>query len=126
MRQAYTLLASVSWQARAFTLVCGLALCLWTLTRLKNRALLLSICLLFIAIGLGLISFSAVPALFDYTAESIGIQYPPLAYVMITIVLLMIVIVALATKVSTLDERCRRLAQELALRREHDSQSSLK
>ena len=111
----FTIIGSVSWQARAFTFACGITLCSWTLTKLRNRALLISICSIFIAVGLGLVSFSLAPTFFDQVSYSIGVKYPPLAYVIIAILLLMVIIVLLALKLSLIDERCRRLAQEIAL-----------
>jgi hypothetical protein len=112
---ASIIIGSVSWQARAFTFACGITLCSWTLTKLRNRALLISICSIFIAVGLGLVSFSLDPMFFDQLSYSIGVKYPPLAYLIIAILLLMVIIVLLALKLSLIDERCRRLAQELAL-----------
>jgi hypothetical protein len=112
---AFIIIGSVSWQARAFTFACGITLCLWTLTKLRNRALLISICSIFIAVGLGLVSFSLAPMFFDQLSYSIGVKYPPSAYLIIAILLLMAIIVLLALKLSLIDERCRRLAQEIAL-----------
>ena len=109
------LIGTVSWQARSFSFTLGIGLCLWTLTKLRNRALLISICSLFIAVGLGLVAFSIAPTFFDMLAYSVGVQYAPLAYLIGTILLLMVIILVLARKVSVVDERCRRLAQELAL-----------
>jgi hypothetical protein len=114
------LIGTVSWQARGFTLTLGLGLGLWSLTKLRSRSLLVSICSVFIAIALGLISFSVTPGLFDTFAYAVGVQYPPLAYLVVTILILMVTILMLAIKVSTVDERCRRLAQELALTRQSD------
>jgi Uncharacterized conserved protein (DUF2304) len=121
------LIGSVSWQARSFTLACGIVLSLWTLTKLRNRALLVPICSLFITVGLGLITFSAAPMFFDTLAYSVGVQYPPLVYLIVAILLLMAIIVVFAIKLSSVDERCRRLAQELALMRRaeiHNGQAS--
>jgi hypothetical protein len=115
------IVGSVTLQARIFCFICGIALCTWTLTKLRNRVLLISICSLFIAVGLGLICFSLMPMLFDRLSYSIGVKYPPLAYVIVAVLLLMAIILLLAVRLSLVDERCRRLAQELALIREENS-----
>ena len=115
------MLGSVSIQARIFAFVGGLALCVWTLTKLRNRVLLISICSLFISVGLGLVCFSAVPNFFDQLSYSVGVQYPPVAYLTVTLLLVMVIIVVMALRLSLVDERCRRLAQEIALMQHQDA-----
>ena len=109
------MIGTVTWPARGFAFALGMGLCLWTLTKLRKRTLLVSICSFFITVGLGLILFSIIPTFFDQLAYSLGVQYPPVAYLIAVILLLMVIIVFLASKISSIDERCRRLAQELAL-----------
>ena len=105
-----------SLSARVFALCCGTALCFWTLYKLRKRSLLISICSLFVAIGGGLMAFAVVPGMFNRLSYVLGIKYPPLLYLILAILSLVIVILHLATRVSRVDERCRRLAQEIALR----------
>jgi hypothetical protein len=88
--------------------------------KLRRRSLLVSICSFFIAVGLGLVFFSLEPELFDNIVYMLGIQYPPVAYLIFSILMLMAIIVLLARRVSIVDERCRRLTQELALLRPKD------
>lgn len=109
-----TLGASVS--ARLFALVCGAALCLWTVYKLRKRTLLISICSLLVAIGGGLMAFAVAPQAFNQLSYAVGVKYPPLLYLMLAILSLLVVILHLAARLSIIDERCRRMAQEIALR----------
>lgn len=103
-------------QGRVLALVLGIALCLWTWSRLGKRALLLSIGSIFTAVGLGLVGFAAVPTLFDRVAYAVGVKYPPLLYLILLLLCLSGLLLHLASRISLLDTRCRRLTQELALR----------
>src|SRR5690242_3028020 len=100
-------------QGRVLALVLGIALCLWTWSRLGKRALLLSIGSIFTAVGLGLVGFAAVPTLFDRVAYAVGVKYPPLLYLILLLLCLSGLLLHLASRISLLDTRCRRLTQEL-------------
>jgi hypothetical protein len=102
--------------ARMFVFVLGLVLIGWTFGNLRKRALLISMGSLFLAIGVLLIGFGIVPGVFNQISYTLGVQYPPLLYLIGAVVLLMLINVHLATRLSLVDIRCRRLAQELALR----------
>jgi Uncharacterized conserved protein (DUF2304) len=78
--------------------------------------LLLSIGSIFTAVGLGLVGFAAVPTLFDRVAYAVGVKYPPLLYLILLLLCLSGLLLHLASRISLLDTRCRRLTQELALR----------
>lgn len=98
-----------------FTL--GLLLCGWTLIQLRRRTLLISLSSLFITIGALLILFAFFPFAFNQFAYWLGVQYPPLLYLVGAVVILMLVNVHLASRLSMVDMRCRLLAQELALQK---------
>lgn len=104
----------VSHEARLFVLVIGIALCGWTFSRLGKRSLLLSMGSILIAVGVGLICFASFPSLFDRGAYALGIKYPPLLYLIILLLCLSGMLLHLASRISLLDTRCRRLTQELA------------
>lgn len=102
-------------KARVFALSCGLFLFAWSLLKIRKRTLLISTCSMFIAVGVGLMLFAVFPSFYDAVSYAVGIQYPPLMYMVLAILVLMMIIIHLASRVSLLDERCRKLAQELAL-----------
>ena len=107
--------------ARVFVLVLGAILVAWTLANLRRRLLLISMGSLFLAIGFLLILFGIVPNVFNQIAYGLGVQYPPLLYLIGAVVLLMLINVHLASRLSVVDLRCRRLAQELALSKAQES-----
>jgi len=102
-------------QARLLACFLGLALCGWTWTRLRKRALLLSVGSILTAVGLGLVLFSLAPVAFDYVAYRLGVKYPPLLYLIIALLVLAGLLLHLAARISVLDTRCRRLTQEVSL-----------
>lgn len=102
--------------ARMLILLLGVLVCAWTLHRLRRRGLLIPLGTLFLTTGAGLVAFSAFPNVFDRLAHLLGIDYPPVLYLVGLVTLLVLLIVQLAARVSVLDVRCRRLAQELAIR----------
>ena len=101
--------------ARIVILVLGLLVCGWTLHKLRRRGLLVPLGSLFLSTGAILIAFSAFPGVFDRLAHAMGIDYPPALYLAGMAILLMLLTVQTAARVSVLDVRCRRLTQELAL-----------
>jgi len=102
-------------QARLLACLLGLALCAWTWTRLRKRALLLSVGSILTAVGLGLVAFSLAPVAFDFIAYRLGVKYPPLLYLIIALLVLAGLLLHLAARISVLDTRCRRLTQEVSL-----------
>jgi len=102
-------------QARALVFLLGLALCFWTWTRLRKRALLLSVGSILTAVGFGLVCFSFMPVAFDFVAYRVGVKYPPLLYLIVALLVLAGLLLHLAARISWLDTRCRRLTQEVSL-----------
>lgn len=109
-------LGHVSTEARVLTFLCGLGLCLWVLVKLRRRSLLAPTCSLFLTVGGVFILFAAFPNMFDRLSYVVGVKYPPVLYLMVCVLALILMIIHLAVRISLLDERCRRMAQELALR----------
>jgi hypothetical protein len=110
-----TPLGHVSPEARVLIPLCGLGLCIWSLLKLRRRSLLVPTCSLFLTVGPVFIFFAAFPGFFDRLAYLIGITYPPVLYLIGCIIILMVMIIHLAFRLSLIDERCRRMAIELAL-----------
>jgi len=105
----------VSWGARVFILLCGLVVFLWVLRKLRRRELLVPICSMVLAVGLALVCFAVRPTLFDAISYAVGVKYPPLLYLILIILWLVFLVLHLAIRLSAVDARCRRLAQEIAL-----------
>ncbi len=108
----------VSFGARIFAAACGVALSSWTLHKLSKRELLIPISSLNLAVGLGLAAFALIPSAFDRLSLAIGIKYPPLLYLMLAILTVLVLVLFLSSQISLLDGRCRRLAQEIAMLRD--------
>lgn len=110
-----TAVGYVAVEARVLILLCGLGLCAWSLLKLRRRSLLVPTCSLFLAVGSAFILFAAFPGIFDRLAYFSGISYPPVLYLIGCVVILIMMIIHLAFRLSLIDERCRRMAIELAL-----------
>jgi uncharacterized membrane protein len=61
--------------------------------------------------------FALVPGLFDQLSYAIGIKYPPLLYIMLAVLTVLVLVLFLSAQLSVLDGRCRRLAQEISMLR---------
>src|SRR6266436_1479088 len=114
----------VSTEARILTFLCGLGLCLWSLGKLRRRSLLVPTCSLFLAVGGVFILFSLFPGTFDRLSYMVGVRYPPILYLVGCIFVLILMIIHLAFRVSLIDERCRRMAQEMAMLHLHHAKAS--
>ena len=112
-----TPIGHVAPEARVLIFACGLGLCLWSLLKLRRRSLLVATCSLFLAVGSAFIFFAAFPEFVDHLAYFSGITYPPVLYLIGCVVILVLMIIHLAFRLSLIDERCRRLTIELALLR---------
>lgn len=105
----------ISSEARIFMFLSGVIFLLWTISQLRSRRLLVPVSTSFIGISLAFMVFALIPNLFDKVAYDLGIKYPPLLYEIIAYFLLVVLIANMASRLSSVDERCRRLAQEIAL-----------
>jgi hypothetical protein len=116
----------VSLGARIFAAICGIVLSAWTIRKLSKRELLIPISSLNLAVGIGLTVFALVPGLFDQISYAIGIKYPPLLYIMLAVLTVLVLVLFLSAQLSVLDGRCRRLAQEISMLRNeiYDSRSA--
>ncbi|MGA2186660.1 MAG: DUF2304 domain-containing protein [Bryobacteraceae bacterium] len=105
----------VSLGGRVITLLCGIILAYWSFSKLRDRRVLVSTCSIFISIAAGLILFGLFPDFFDAVARAAGVKYPPLFYLVITVIVFLVLNVHLAARLSIIDRRCRRVVQELAI-----------
>jgi hypothetical protein len=104
-------------QVRVLTFLLGVALIVWTWSMLRKRVLLISAGGIFTIVGFGLTGFAAFPAAFDSVAYAVGVKYPPVLYLIVILLGISGTLLHLASRVSALDDRCRRLTQEVAFLR---------
>jgi len=105
----------VATEARVLIALCGLVLCIWSLVKLRRRSLLVPTCTLFLTVGGAFVLFALFPTLFDQLSYAVGIRYPPGLYLIACVFAMILLVIHLAFRLSLLDERCRRLAMEIAL-----------
>jgi hypothetical protein len=74
--------------------------------------------MLWSTVGAGLVVLAAFPGLLDWTAEHLGIFYPPAAFLLAAVAFLFVLTVHFSWELSRLEERTRTLAEEVALLRE--------
>ncbi len=74
--------------------------------------------MLWSTVGAGLVVLAAFPGLLDWTAEHLGIFYPPAAFLLAAVAFLFVLAVHFSWELSRLEERTRTLAEEVALLRE--------
>lgn len=73
--------------------------------------------LLWLSIVCALVPLAVFPRLLDWTAERLGVAYPPALLLLLSVAVLFLFSVHLSWEVSRADDRIRRLAEELALLR---------
>lgn len=73
--------------------------------------------ILWLSVGSLLILLAASPLMLDVVARAVGIDYPPAAFFLTALCFLLLVVVHFSWELSRLEERTRRLAEELALLR---------
>jgi hypothetical protein len=90
---------------------------LFVLRLVRKRALRAKYSLLWLAVGAVLLVTALFPGIIDHAADAMGIAYPPVIYLMIAIVFLLVVVMHFSWELSRLEERTRTLAEEIALLR---------
>jgi hypothetical protein len=71
--------------------------------------------MLWTTVGAGLVVLAAFPRLLDWTAEHLGIFYPPAAFLLAAVGFLLVLTIHFSWELSRLEERTRTLAEEVAL-----------
>jgi hypothetical protein len=106
-----------SGHARMLVCLVGLALVAWGSHKARNRTVLVPTVTLILTIGAGIIAFAIYPAAFNSLSYVAGVYYPPVFYLLLAMASLLVVILHLAVRLAVVDERCRKLSQEIALLR---------
>ena len=89
----------------------------YVLSLLRSGRLRARFALLWTAVGIGLAILAAFPSLLDWTAERVGVFYPPAVFLLAATAFLFLVAVQFSWEISRLEERTRVLAEEVALLR---------
>lgn len=107
----------ISTPAHVFIGVVTLITWLVIIRLLRHRQLRSKYALLWTVMAVALGVFALFPGLLDRISVWIGIDYPPALFLLMATGLLFLVIVEYSVELSKLDERTRRLAEEIALLR---------
>jgi hypothetical protein len=89
----------------------------FVLQLLRRGRLRARFAMLWSGVGLALVVLAAFPDLLDWSAERLGIFYPPAVFLLVAIAFLFLLSVQFSWEVSRLEERTRVLAEEVALLR---------
>lgn len=103
----------------AHALVVVLTVCCVTfiLRLVRRRALRAKYAVLWLSIGIALIVLAASPSLLDRVSGWVGIYYAPATFFLGAIALLFLIVIHFSWELSRLEDRSRRLAEEVALLR---------
>lgn len=93
----------------------------FVLRLLRRGRLRAKFAMLWTALSLGLVVLAAFPGLLDWSADRVGIFYPPAVFLLASTAFLFTVSVYFSFELSRLEERTRVLAEEVALLREQVS-----
>ena len=104
-------------RAHVFVVLVTLLAIGYVLRLLRAGRLRARFALLWTAVGLLLVPLAAFPSLLDWTADRLGVFYPPTVFALAAVAFLMIVCVQFSWEISRLEERTRVLAEEVALLR---------
>jgi hypothetical protein len=85
---------------------------------LRSGRLRAKYAMLWSTVGAGLVVLAAFPGLLDWTAQRVGIYYPPAAFLTAAVAFLLVLAVHFSWELSRLEERTRTLAEELSLLRQ--------
>ena len=90
----------------------------FVLNLLRSGRLRARFAMLWLGVGSVLVVLAAFPDLLDWTAEKIGIVYPPAVFLLAATAFLLFVAVQFSWEISRLEDRTRVLAEEIALLKE--------
>lgn len=83
----------------------------------RRRHLKAKYALLWLSLGAVMVVFAAVPGLLDWTAERLGVWYPPTLLILLGLVLLLLIVVHFSYELTRSENRTRALAEQMALLR---------
>ena len=83
----------------------------------RRRHLKAKYSLLWLGLGAVMVVFAAIPGLLDWTADQLGVWYPPTLLILLGLVLLLLIVVHFSYELTRSENRTRALAEQLALLR---------
>lgn len=83
----------------------------------RRRHLKAKYSLLWLGLGAVLVVFAAIPGLLDWTADQLGVWYPPTLLILLGLVLLLLIVVHFSYELTRSENRTRALAEQMALLR---------
>ena len=107
----------VSGTAHVFLAIVVVAALAFTISGVRRDKLRSRYSLLWLAIVLALVPLALFPGLLDRISVELGISYPPVIILSLSVAFLFLVTVHLSWEVSRADDRLRVLAEEVALLR---------
>ena len=104
-------------RAHIFLFVVTLGSVLFTVRLVRTRRLAAKYSMLWLSIGMILVVLAAFPSLLVYVSDRMGVAYAPAAFLLMAIAFLFLLVVHFSWELSRMEERSRRLAEEIALLR---------
>ncbi len=108
----------MSTKAHVLLVLMTLGSLLFILRLVGRRVLRAKYALLWLTVGMVLVVMAAVPGALDAAAEWMGVNYEPALFLMLALAFLFVLAVHFSWELSRLEERVRRLAEEIALLRQ--------
>ena len=112
-----SLLAGATPRLHWLTGVAGVVLMLVILRLVRRRQLRAKYSLLWLAVGVAFVVLGVSPGLLDWAAHRTGVAYAPDLLFLVGTLFLVLVVMHLSWEVSRLEDRCKILAEEVALMR---------
>jgi len=96
-------------------LICGLILTFYIFLKIRKKILSAIESILWILAGIVILLLSIFPGVLDSIAIAIGVKYPPALLFLLGILILFFLTIRQEEKISFLNERIKRLAQNTAI-----------
>lgn len=104
-------------RARVVVAVIALGCIVFIVRMVRRRQIKVKFLLLWLMVSVTSVGLAIFPSTFDKVSIWVGIAYPPNLLFLLGIIFLLLVVIQYSWELSRLEERTRRLAEELALMR---------
>lgn len=117
LAQSATDLGSLSTGAHVLIALVTAAAILFVVYLLRRGRLRSKYALLWLSVAIPLGVLAAFPGLLTWVSEKLGVFYPPALFLLLAVAFLFVVVVQFSWELSRLEDRTRKLAEEVALLR---------